>query len=161
VDTTNSYLYIGGAFTSAYASPSNITVNNITRISTTSASNSFEALGNATTKGVSAAVSDLALDSTNNYLYLTGYFTTAYASPSNLTVNRITRISTTSASNSFEALGNATTKGVDNTVFALALDTTNNYLYLGGMFTTAYASPSNLHRQSNRPHQHHLCFKLL
>jgi hypothetical protein len=38
-------------------------------------------------------------------------FITAYASPSDLTVNRIARISTTSASNTFEALGNGATKG--------------------------------------------------
>jgi hypothetical protein len=105
LDTSNNYLYLGGAFTTAYASPSNLTVNYVVRISTISAENSFEALGNATTKGLDGQVNALAIDTSNNYLYLGGAFTTAYASPSNLTVNRIARISTTSATNTFEALG--------------------------------------------------------
>lgn len=134
------YLYIGGEFTIAYASPSNLTVNRITRINTSSASNSFEALGNAASKGVSNIV--YALAESNNYVYIGGTFTSAFASPSNLTVNRIARINTSSASNSFEAIGNGSTKGVTGEVSALAI--VNDYLYIGGGFATAYASPSDL-----------------
>jgi hypothetical protein len=120
------------------------TVNRIARISTTSASNSFEALGNATDKGVNSLVYDLALDTTNNYLYLGGISPPPMPHPPILPSTALPASAPPLLPNSFEALGNATTKGVDNTVFALALDTTNNYLYLGGDFTTAYASPSNL-----------------
>ena len=134
------YLYLGGGFTTAYASPSNITVNHIARIDISSSGNSFEALGNDTTKGVNGAV--FALTTSGDYLYLGGGFPTAYANPSNITVNHIARIDITTSGNSFEALGNASTKGVNNTVNTLAVS--EDYLYLGGVFTSAFASPSNI-----------------
>lgn len=134
------YLYVGGSFSTAYASPSDIVVNNVTRIDISSPSSSFEPLGNASTKGVDGDV--YTLTALGNYLYLGGWFTIAYASPSDLTVNRITRIDVSSLGNSFETLGNGTTKGVSSGVYAVAIE--GDYLYLGGEFFTAYASPSDI-----------------
>ncbi len=127
------YIYVGGSFSTA----GGITANNIARWNTTNSS--WSALTVGANNGVDGTVYALAVDASNNNIYAGGSFTHAggisaahiagwYKDPD-------------LGNESWNALGS----GVNNTVYALAIDNTSHYeyLYVGGAFTSAGGTSVN------------------
>ncbi len=106
-------IYIVGSFNKV----DGITVNNVAKWNGTS----WEALGNGLPGGQAHAVT---VDADNN-VYVGGLFNTA----GRVSVSNIARWNATSSS--WETLGD----GLDNRVFTLFYDSTNDLIYAGGMFT--------------------------
>jgi transposase-like protein len=119
-------IYIGGTFPTCY-NQSDLSCNRVARYSTTE--NLFYALGSGATKGVNEMVYSLALSGTD--LYIGGGFTVCYNS-SDLACERLARYSITD--NTFYALGEGATKGVDQNVRSMVAIGTD--VFIGGDFTT-------------------------
>ncbi|MFH0985626.1 MAG: YDG domain-containing protein [Candidatus Omnitrophota bacterium] len=130
----NTDVYLGGDFTTAYATVNKPNCGYVIRYNI--AGNSFHYLGagNGGNYGVDGAVNALALNGTD--VYIGGYFTTAYDTSNKTNCGRVIRYNI--AGNSFNYLGhgNGGAYGVNSTVLAIALDGTD--VYIGGGFTTAY-----------------------
>jgi hypothetical protein len=118
-------LYVGGTFVTA----GGVTVNRIAKWDV--ATSTWSALIYNTIGGVNDYVYSLAFDSTRNVLYVGGIFTTA----GGVTVNRIAKWDV--ATSTWSALIYNTNIGVSANVNSSAFDSTNNVLYVGGVFTTA------------------------
>ena len=139
-DSSNNQLYVGGAFTTV-RDISNTTGLNANYVARWDISNNvWRQIGNTTYNGVtatspvSANVKSLIYNSLNNKLYVGGTFTAANNSSQTNSANRIVRFDI--SNNSFEQFGNEIYNGTNNTVNALAVDSSNNQLYVGGSFTT-------------------------
>jgi hypothetical protein len=134
LDTSNQTVYIGGSFASARDTSNNrgITVNNITKWDISR--NVWRQFGTNSRNGTSGPVNAMALDSSNNQLYVGGLFTTSRdASNASLSTNNITRWDL--SRNIWNQFGNTKYNGTSDVVYSLALDASNRQLYIGGNFT--------------------------
>jgi hypothetical protein len=88
--------------------------------------------------GTNAAVYALALDGSNQKLYIGGSFSTSYGNDiSNVSLST-SRITAWNLNNKiFERLGTSASNGTNNTVFSLVIDNVSRTLYAGGQFTSA------------------------
>ena len=118
-DSTNNVLYAGGTFTTA----GGVTANRIAKWTVNSSA--WSALGS----GISSTVYGLTFNSTNNVLYAVGNFATA----GGVTANNIAKWNGTT----WSALTYNSISGINAIATSLALDSTNNLLYVGGQFTSA------------------------
>ena len=134
-DSSNNLLYIGGGFSTPtkYVSVYNIS------------SQIFSAFGSSSQNGVNGIVYSIVFDSSNNLLYVGGNFTTA-SSSSQLNISAkyiaVWNIST----QTWSPLGSSSQNGVGGaspTINSLIYDSSNNLLYVGGIFTTASSSSQN------------------
>jgi hypothetical protein len=124
-DNTKNYLYAGGTFTTAGSvSAANISM---WQAGNTGEAGAWYSLGS----GLSSNCNSLAYDSTRNYLYTGGIFTTAGGTGA----SRIAmwQAGNTGGTGTWYSLGS----GLNSTCNSLAYDSTRNYLYVGGTFTTA------------------------
>jgi hypothetical protein len=125
LDATNGITYASGSFTTVNGAT---TRNRLAALSTsTGTATAWDANANNTTE-------TMALDSTNGLLYAGGDFTAINAST---TRNRLAALSTSTAT------ATSWNPNVNSTVNALALDTTNGYIYATGAFTTVNALTRN------------------
>jgi hypothetical protein len=119
----NGNLYAGGNFTTAGGTSAKyIAVWN---------GSTWSAIGS----GMNSYVLSFALDGTGYYLYAGGDFTTANGT----TVNHVAFYV---GGTTWYSLGSGTNNGTNNDVFALAVDGTDSYMYVGGSFTSAGGSTS-------------------
>ena len=119
LDTTNSLLYAGGAFT---------TVNGATIRNRLAALSTSTATASGWDPNVNNTVLALTLDTTNNAIYLAGTFTTVNGGT---TRNRLAALSaTTATATAWNPNVNATN------VYALAVNLGAGTAYIGGDFTT-------------------------
>ena len=118
-------LYVGGGFSSAGST----TVNNIAKWSPSS--NTWSALNNGVTVGVSAVVNAVAFDSSSGNLYVGGSFLSAGST----TVNYIAKWSP--STNTWSSLNSVLSVGVSAMVNAVAFDSSSGNLYVGGNFLSA------------------------
>ena len=134
MDYSNNCIYVGGTFTSVYDSTNvnGLPANNIAIWDLSN--NVWELFGNTIYNGTSNTVNALALDSSNNQLYVGGAFFNVRSSNNNITANYIARWDI--SNNIWKQLGNTYYNGTNNNVNALALDPSNMQLYVGGSFTS-------------------------
>ena len=127
IAVSGNYIYVGGSFSTA----GGVSANNIARWNTST--NSWSALTVGVNNGVNGTVYALAVDEGYHYVYVGGSFSTA----GGVSVSNIAGWLDDDVEDihSWNALGS----GVNNTVFALAIDNTPdyNYLYVGGALTSA------------------------
>ena len=130
LDSTNNLIYAGGVFTSVNGGA---TRNYLASFNTTSgAVTSFN-------PNMNSKVYALSLDSTNNLIYAGGYFTSVNGS---ITRNYLASFNVTSgAVSSFDP-------NLNNVVYALSLESTNNLLYAGGVFTSVNGNTTRNHLAS-------------
>ncbi|MBL8208087.1 MAG: hypothetical protein JNM09_27890, partial [Blastocatellia bacterium] len=121
-------LYVGGLFTTTNVGGTTVSANRVAKVVTTTGV--WTSLGSGGGNGVDNQVNALALNATD--LYIGGTFLNANVGGTTVPANRVARFNL--AGNNWFALG-TTGNGVNNQVFALALNTTD--LYIGGQFTTA------------------------
>lgn len=120
-------VYIGGVVTSVNGLP----VNNVAKYSV--ASGSWSALGSSSYNGTDGAVNAMVFDNAKN-LFIGGAFTTYSNSSATPDItNKIAKY--TVATNQWSAVGSGLLNG---NVKALSYDTSSNFLYAGGDFTSAY-----------------------
>jgi CTP:phosphocholine cytidylyltransferase-like protein len=139
-DSLNNQLYVGGSFTTVkdISNTTGLTTNYIARWDISN--NVWRQIGNTTYNGVTAInpvsgnVKSIMYNSRNNNLYIGGTFTSANNSSQTNSANRI--VSWDISNNSWKQFGNTTYNGTNNTVNALALDSSNSQIYVGGSFTT-------------------------
>ena len=137
-DSVNNLIYIGGNFTTvtdyvtANQSAKYIAVWNV-------ATSKFSCLGNtsgAAINGLNGLVNYMILDNINRRLYIGGAFTLAYDNSLNgQSANRLVIYNLDNSKFYSFGVYNTATNGVNNTVRCLALDTSNNIIYAGGIFT--------------------------
>jgi hypothetical protein len=128
IDSQSNNLYVGGQFNSCYDSTNTggITTYNISSWSIIN--NTWSTIGN----GTSGTVLSIVLDNRTNYLYVGGGFITINSVDSqNINANYIVYWDITQSQ--WNKLGN----GLNGGVRTIALDTSNNYLYMGGWFNIA------------------------
>jgi trimeric autotransporter adhesin len=123
---SGSDLYVGGDFTIA----GNVRANYVAKFDTIT--NTWSALGSGGGNGVANIVRALAVNGSD--LYVGGDFTQANVGGTVVYANRVAKFDTTT--NTWSALGSGGGNGVNNTVYALALNGSD--LYMGGEFTQAY-----------------------
>ena len=134
----SSNLYVGGSFTTLY-DPSNtsITGNRIGKWTPTT--NSWTVMGgNTASNGFNNTVTTLALDTSYNYLYAGGSFTTCYNVSSSITSYYSARWNLGASGWSVMG-GNPSGANLNNTVYAMAFDSSKN-VYVGGAMTQYYNS---------------------
>jgi hypothetical protein len=151
MDTSNQILYVGGNFTTVYdtSNTAGLLVNKIAAWNANTST--WSALGTAgtTNNGITSASSSvyaLAYDTTNRRLYVGGSFSKVADAVNGTGLNANNIVYWNISTSRWIRFGNGTTttnQGVNNTVYALALDTSNNKLYVTGAFTTAYNSTGN------------------
>jgi uncharacterized delta-60 repeat protein len=134
-DSTNQKLYVGGQFTT-YTKGSSTTQNRIARLNSDgTVDTTFVPAG----AGFNGRVRALAWDSAHSKLYVGGSFT-SYTNGSTTTQNRITRLNSDgTVDTTFVPAG----AGFNSDVYALAWDSTNQKLYVGGNFTS-YTNGSSI-----------------
>jgi len=140
LDSSNNQLYVGGAFTTVQDTKNGIGIS-ANRIARWDISNNvWRQFGNTTYNGTNSTVNALVLDSSNNQLYVGGNFSTVQdiSNTTALTTNYVARWDI--LNNVWRQFGNTTYNGTDNIVYALALDSLNNRLYVGGQFNNVYDS---------------------
>jgi len=125
-DNSFNSVYIGGTVTSV----NGVSVNNVAKYAVSSGT--WSALGSSSYNGTNGAVNAMVLDNSKN-LFIGGAFTT-YSNSSAVptTTNKIAKYAV--AANQWSMVGLGVTNG---NVKALSYDTSNNFLYAGGDFTTA------------------------
>jgi hypothetical protein len=124
-DNTRNYLYAGGAFITAGGTGASRIA--MWQPGNTGGTGTWYSLGS----GLNNLCYALAYDSTRNYLYTAGLFDTA----GGVTRTNIAmwQSGNTGGTGTWYSLGS----GVGGTIFALTYDSTRNYLYVGGSFTTS------------------------
>jgi hypothetical protein len=133
IDYSNNCIYVGGFFNGVFDSTASLSANNIARWDISK--NSWSQFGNNTFNGTSNRVRALALDSSNNQLYVGGTFTSVQdTTNTSLSANRIARWDI--SNNVWRQFGNTTSNGTTDIVYALELDSSNNQLFVGGNFIT-------------------------
>jgi len=144
LDTYNNQLYITGYFTTLQHTSGNISANYIAIWNILTSTWSILGLSNQNginTTSSGEKDSQLIYDGSNNRVYVCGEFTSVSDSTqSNLSTNRVAYWDI--ASSKWYRLGDANGNGVGATAKRMALDTSNNYLYVGGNFTTVSSSSS-------------------
>jgi hypothetical protein len=144
----NDNLYVGGTFKYIYIDKNNLLyANHIAKWTRTSSS--WSGLGTLssspnTTNGVNDTVNTIAINLSNNDVYVGGLFTTVYPSTGvSLYANYIAIWRSDLTWSGFGApLSNSinTTNGVNDTVNTIVINLSNNNVYIGGNFTTVYLS---------------------
>ena len=143
LDIIRNKLYVGGLFSNVSdARGVNIlTVNNIA--SWDLSKNKWDGVGSFYNNGTNGVIISTVYDSCKNIIYCGGTFTTVYdASNIQLTANNI---AAWNINGSFWTLlgTDSSYNGLNTTCNALAMDSSNQILYVGGAFTTARSSLSN------------------
>jgi len=136
LDLSNNLIYVGGNFSTVTDIAGTYSANSIAcwNLST----NRWSLLGNATSNGVTRVdpfnyQMYMQLDSSMNlYVGLDG--TSFYDASGSITINRIAIWNITT--NRWNTLGNAASNGVNNPVYSMTFDKTNNLMYVGGAFNT-------------------------
>jgi hypothetical protein len=140
-DNSNAQLYVGGDFTKVRDSSAiDLSVNKIA-IWKPSLSKWY-AMGdiNINSNGTNGQILSFVYDSCRNVMYAGGTFTIVYDS-SNIQLSSTNRIAQWNFStSSWSRLGTATYNGTDGSCNALAMDSSNQILYIGGNFANVYDS---------------------
>ena len=128
---SNNNLYAGGQFSAIFGG----TVNTLNRVArSVGGSGNWATIGTGT--GLNGNVYALAIDS-NNKLYAGDQFTAIFGGGAN-TLTRVA--SSVGGTSNWATIGSSS--GLDNIVFALAVDSNNN-LYAGGRFTAIFGGTIN------------------
>ena len=141
-DGSNSQLYVGGEFTQTYDSRGTLYIN---RIAIWKPSTSqWTQIGNLGYNGTNGQILAYVYDSCKNVMYAGGTFTQVYDSSNifGLSANRIAKWDF--GTSSWSRLGTSSLNGVDGSCNALAMDTSNQILYVGGNFTNVYDASGTL-----------------
>ena len=150
INLSNNDIYVGGSFTTVYPSTGAALYANYIAI-WTGTSSSWTGLGtlnttsNPTNNGVNSTVNTIAINLSNNDVYVGGLFTTVYPSTgAALYANYIAiwrpDLTWTGFGAALSNSLNPTNNGVNNTVNTIAINLSNNNVYIGGNFTTVYPS---------------------
>jgi hypothetical protein len=136
LDSSNNQLYVGGEFLSTQDTTNTVALPTYHVARWDITNNIWRQLGSGSTNGTNADVNILTMDVSNNQLYVGGEFTTVQDTTNtvNLSANYVARWDITN--NVWRQLGNTTYNGTTNVVRALAIDSSNNQLYVGGDFTS-------------------------
>jgi len=133
-DSKNTQLYVGGDFTTA-RDASNIDITSNCVVIWKPLITRWSVMGNSTRNGLDGSCNAMALDSSNNRLYVGGNFKKANdTSNTDLSVNSVAYWDITNSV--WKPLGGTTitTNGLDNSCNALVFDSSRNRLYVGGNF---------------------------
>jgi hypothetical protein len=136
-------LYIGGVPTIVY-DPSNTLSINLCAVWNPYTTRWSQMGGPSTTisNGTNNSVYSIALDNSNQILYVTGNF--GLVSDGYVVSQNVTNIAYFSLNKqSWFPLGSNTQNGINSTGYALAYDPYTNYLYVGGNFSTVYDISTN------------------
>jgi hypothetical protein len=140
LDSNNQQLYVGGSFTTVKdSSNSSLSANRIACWNLNTSSWSGLGTTSSTGNGVDASVNALAFDSVNSALYVGGNFKKmSDANNIDQSANYIAYWDVYSSA--WRQLGGTdfSKNGVDASVNALAFDSTNDILYVGGNFLKVY-----------------------
>jgi len=143
-DNANAQLYVGGDFISARDGRTlDISMNRVAIWKPST--NSWSGMGQVSSNGTNGYISSQKFDSSNNVLYVGGYFTEVYDSSNiKLSVNNIAVWNI--AKKTWSTLGDSSRNGVSgytvyNNVYALCLNKTK--LYVGGAFSEVYDKSNN------------------
>jgi hypothetical protein len=142
LDSSNSTVYVGGDFTTVTNSKGqSLPIKYIA--SWNLKTNQWGGFGGYVQNGTNGAITTYVYDSCKNIIYCGGSFTQVYdTSNIQLTANRIAAWNINGQF--WSMLGtSATFNGLGNTCNALAIDSSRQILYVGGLFTTASSSASN------------------
>jgi hypothetical protein len=143
-DSCKNVMYAGGTFTTVYDS-SNIFGLSANRVAKWNfATSSWTRLTDSSWNGVDGSCNAFAIDTSNQILYVGGNFTTVYDSVNTNTLTNTLKVAKWDiTSSTWSRLGSttATTNGLTSTssttyCSALAYDSSNSRLYVGGSFTT-------------------------
>jgi predicted acyltransferase (DUF342 family) len=148
LDVSNNCIYVGGSFTIVYdASNGFLPANRVAKWDL--GTSTWSQFGNTTYNGTNNSVNALALDSSNQALYVGGAFTTVQdLSNTTLLANRVAKWNL--GTSTWSQFGNTTYNGANNAVNALALDSSNQALYVGGTFTTVQDISNTVALSANR-----------
>jgi hypothetical protein len=142
-------LYVGGDFTTGRDSRAlDLSLNSIAIWDVSK--QLWDALGSVSKygfNGTNGQVNAYAYDSCKNILYVGGGFTQVY-DQSNLTMNMKNIAAWDILNKVWLRLGSATYNGLDASCHTLAMDSSNQLLYVGGGFTTV-SDPTNLDISAN------------
>ena len=144
LDNSRNKLYVGGLFSNVSDARgfNIITANNIA--SWDISKNKWDGIGSFYNNGTNGVIVSTVYDSCKNIIYCGGNFNTVYdASNIQLTANNIAAWNINGKY--WTTLGSSTTSnGVNSRCNALAMDSSNQILYVGGSFTSAKISVYNL-----------------
>jgi hypothetical protein len=138
-DASNGQLYVGGDFTSVRDGRGvDISANKIAiwKLSTSR----WSVMGTFGQNGTNGQILTYAYDSCKNVMYAGGTFTTVFDTSNigGLSANRVAKWDL--GTFTWSKLTDSSWNGVDGSCNALAMDTSNQELYVGGNFTTVYDS---------------------
>ena len=136
LDSSNNRLYVGGNFTLVQDTTNTVALSAKCVARWDISNNVWRQFGNTAYNGTSAAVQALALDSSNNQLYVGGQFTTVQDISNTVALSAKYVARWDISNNVWRQLGNTAYNGTNNQVYALAIDSSNNQLYVGGNFGT-------------------------
>jgi len=150
LDNSNSQLYVGGQFSTVQDS-SNTTAISAKYVARWDISNkTWRQLGNTTYNGTNSFVYALVLDSSNSQVYVGGGFTTVQDVSNTVALSAKCVARWDISNKTWRQFGNTTYNGTNTTVYALALDSSNNQLYVGGAFTTVQDVSNSTALSANR-----------
>jgi hypothetical protein len=144
MDSSNQILYVGSNFTSVYDASG--TLSNVNRIAAWDVNTErWYRLGGSTTlnNGVNSAVHSLVYDSRNLKLHVGWENTSAYDT-TNATYSANYIASWNITTSVWERFGTSVNNGTNSTVAHMALDISNNYLWVMGFFTTVKDASGSL-----------------
>jgi hypothetical protein len=141
-DASNSQLYVGGDFTAVRDGRGvDISANRVAIWKLTESK--WYGFGTLGQNGTNGQILTYAYDSCKNVMYAGGTFTTVFdTSNIMLSANRIAKWDL--ATSTWTRLGTSSSNGVDGSCNALAMDTSNQILYIGGNFTNVYDAAGTL-----------------
>ena len=149
LDASNQALYVGGGFTTVQDISNTVALSANRVAKWNLGTSTWSQFGNTTYNGTSGSVQALAFDSSNQVLYVGGTFTTVQdILNTSLTARRVAKWNL--GTSTWSQFGNTASNGTDNNVLALALDSSNQALYVGGLFTTVQDISNTTPLSANR-----------